>query len=379
MVVSYPLRVLSLSSRMAGSLSLPLLGWCAACAGGGAERSAGTDSVYVGLAVVDASDPRPYRNGARLALAVLNAGRAPEHPPLGIREPPAGAATVVSIARTLRDDPDVVGVVGHARDGPTLEAAHIYGDRAPVVLISPTAAYETTAAASNWVFRLAPTTRTVARAAASFTVDSLRATRSAVLYHNDRAGREFVGEFARAFVGAGGALVARDPYLDESAFDAYVPRFTQRGAAGVIIAGPLAQILTATRAVGASGGPTAALVIPEPWEDVTALDGPVGLPVRVVAAFDAERPRSRAAAEFLAAYTNRYGTPVDPRAALAYDATMLIGRAAREEGADRRRVRDWIARTGRGRPAHSGATGSVVFDASGNPVNKAVVFVDPAR
>jgi branched-chain amino acid transport system substrate-binding protein len=76
----------------------------------------------------------------------------------------------------------------------------------------------------------------------------------------------------------------------------------------------------------------------------------------------------------VAAYSARFGALPDHRAALAYDAATLIGRAVHEVGADRRRVRDWVAEVGRGRAAHAGVTGEIRFDEDGNTIGKSVVL-----
>ena len=66
-------------------------------------------------------------------------------------------------------------------------------------------------------------------------------------------------------------------------------------------------------------------------------------------------------------------------AALAYDATMVIARAALEVGADRARIRDYLATIGTTRPAMTGVTGPIAFDEQNDPVNKPVVIATVGR
>ena len=52
----------------------------------------------------------------------------------------------------------------------------------------------------------------------------------------------------------------------------------------------------------------------------------------------------------------------------------MIGRAVLAEGADRHRVRDWIAGVGTRHQAVRGATGMLAFDERQDVVNKPVVI-----
>ena len=369
-----------LTRHAALGLGAALFVLCAACGNRGAGAGS-SDSVYVGLAVTDAPDPAAYRRGASLALEVLNAARAPEELPLALREPPASATTSTAIAEALRDDAEVVGVVGHARDAATREATPIYGARRPIVVVSPTARDEATAAASSWVFRIAPAGVAIAEGVARFAADSLAPARAAVIYPNDAAGRGFVRAFSRRYDESGGAVSERDPYLaaSPSAFEAYAPRLALTGHAVVVTSGSVTDIVALVSQLDAVGVDAPLVAAPDPWEAIERVTDTIGGRIRLAVAFDWQRPQTGAAAEFVAAYRRRYAGAPDPVAALAYDAAMLIGLAVRETGLDRRAVRDWIARTGRGRSAHVGATGPLVFDGFGNPVNKPVTIATVAR
>ena len=86
------------------------------------------------------------------------------------------------------------------------------------------------------------------------------------------------------------------------------------------------------------------------------------------------RPPNGAARDFVADFEHRYGMPPDQRAALAYDAAMLIGRAVLAIGPDRKKVRDHVAGIGRLSPAVTGVRGPIAFDDEQDVVNKPVVI-----
>src|SRR5690606_25216902 len=97
---------------------------------------------------------------------------------------------------------------------------------------------------------------------------------------------------------------------------------------------------------------------------------------RYTAFFDANQATSAEARAFVAAFQGRFARQPDQRAALAYDAAMLAGRAVRELGDDasRTRVRDWLRAVGRSRPAHAGAAGPIAFDERHDVTDKPVVI-----
>jgi ABC-type branched-subunit amino acid transport system substrate-binding protein len=71
--------------------------------------------------------------------------------------------------------------------------------------------------------------------------------------------------------------------------------------------------------------------------------------------------------------------PPEQRSALAYDATMLIGRAALETGANRERVRAYLASVGSTREPMAGVTGPIAFDDQHDVVDKPVVIATVGR
>jgi ABC-type branched-subunit amino acid transport system substrate-binding protein len=71
----------------------------------------------------------------------------------------------------------------------------------------------------------------------------------------------------------------------------------------------------------------------------------------------------------------KYGEAPDQRAALAYDAAMIIGRAALATRGNRARIRDHVEQIGSSsKTVHQGATGRIAFDARHDVVGKPVVI-----
>jgi branched-chain amino acid transport system substrate-binding protein len=281
----------------------------------------------------------------------------------------------VEAAGLLRDDPAVVGIVGDAESGRTLDALPVIEDAAgkgenAVVAVSPTATSPALAGRSPWLFRVCPSDEAASRAAAHFAADSLAARRAAVIYRNDSYGRDWTAAFTRAFKERGGQVVIRDPYVagvtEWAALAAYIG---QTGADIVLFPGSAEDAADLVRALRAAGVRTPVL-----GGDAVAplVSQPEFAGVRYLTAFMADRLERPEAKAFAAAFERRYQMPPDLRAAMGYDAAMVIGRAALASAGDRRRVRDWIAAIGTGRQPLPGVAGPIAFDRRHDVVDRTV-------
>jgi len=382
--------------RLAGRLSLTALAaagvaGAAACTqgSGGVANAAGApsgrrgagDSLYIGVAASLAPSGAAYFRGVQLAVDELNASRPRGARPFAVRQPPAGQTSQVAVAAAFRDDPSVIGVVGHTGSAQTLDAAPVYGDvehdgARAVVAITPTATNPAVSRASEWVFRVCPTDDDGATALASFATDSLRARRVAVVYRNDLFGRGFMRAIAPRLAARGAAVVERDPYLaGVTAYEAYAERIVRDRADALVIAGGAADAADLIRAVRRAGGNPAVLGT----DDIAGIGTDFAATqefrgVRFTSFYLPDRPAPGATTSFAGAYAKRFNEVPNHRAALSYDAAMLIGRAALAAGPDRRRVRDWLARVGREEPSYMGATGMIRFDEFGGAAGKRVLI-----
>jgi len=80
-------------------------------------------------------------------------------------------------------------------------------------------------------------------------------------------------------------------------------------------------------------------------------------------------------AQFVGAYARAYaGERPDHRGASTYDIIHLLASVLTESGADRRAIRDRLARTGGDLPAFEGVTGRIAFDTHGDVPAKSVVI-----
>ena len=319
--------------------------------------------------------------GVELAIDQLNAegnGRRFE-----IAKPPAPATGAVEIAAALRDDPTVVAVVGPADSRSSREAAPIFSDedgggRHALAAVSPTSTSMSLSGLSPWMFRVCPSDAASSRAAARYVLDSLGFRRATIMYRNDSYGRGWSNAFTQAYEAGGGAVLERNPHLaDMNEWRAYAGIVKATRPQIVLFPGSPADLAGFVRSLRSAGADTPVLggdAISELEAEADEFAG-----VRYVAFFQASRVQTSEAKAFVAALTRKFGVPPEQRSALAYDATMLIGHAALEVGANRQRVRDFLASVGSSRQAITGVTGPIAFDEQNDVVDKPVVIATVGR
>lgn len=370
----------------ASLLAAALLGGATACSTADGARAGHGDTLFVGVAV-GLQSPERYVNvfeGVQMALDDLNKAAPAGAPVLALKRAPKTADSPVAIAAAFRDDPSIIGVVGHTESAATIAAAAVYDDREhegehALVAVSPTASAAAVTLASTWVFRVCPTASEQARALARYVSDTLRSPRAGVIYRNDPAGKDFLRAFTAELVKRHGLVVERDPFTEEiPEFDAYAKRLGRKGIPTVVMQANAGDERNALRQLRAKGGsPTfVGTNPPEPPDSASAREV---RGMRYLMLYSADRPVTDAGSRFAVEFKHRTGRVADHWGALGYDAAALIGNAVQRVGGNRRRVRDWIADVGRGRPSYIGVTGPIKFDDNRNPVDKQVVVMEAGR
>lgn len=309
----------------------------------------------------------PMRLGAELALREINDAGGVRGRPLRLRllDDLANPDGAIAAADSLVADPEVVAVVGHVNSSAMIAAAPSYQRGLPVVAAGATSPMVTRL--GEWVFRVASSDSTnaveVARAARR------SGKRVAIIYENDGYGQGLAEEFQSALLESGGEVIESDPYRkDTEDVTPYLERMRRRGAELVFIAGltqDATRIIRQAHDIGfrpqfLGGSGIEGLVSQGPEFDGTM----VGLLFHP----DASTGARAFAERFRAAYDRE----PDAFAALGYDATHLLATAVQHAGPDRAAIRDYLANVGvqGGHPAFAGVTGTVRFDANGDPVAK---------
>ncbi len=308
------------------------------------------------------------RKGIELAVDEINALPERRGTPISVvyRDDEGDGVKASRIAQQFVDSAAVVAVIGHVNSGAMVAAAQVYDGH--LAAVATTATSPALTGISPWAFRVISSDSANGIDIAKFAT-RLGLKRAAILYENNTYGRGLADAFRRGFAGT---VISNDPISDDGAqsFEPFVSYYKALQPDLVFVAGTDASGLAFLKEVRRQGL-GAALMGGDGWSGLsvdTARSSGVyaGVPFTP----EDQRPEARA---FVAAFRRKFSSMPDNNAALAYDATMLLYRAATAVGADRQRIRDYLAsRTST--TAFRGVTGAIRFRPDGDPVGKSVVM-----
>jgi branched-chain amino acid transport system substrate-binding protein len=308
------------------------------------------------------------RRGLEMAVQEINdngliRGRTVE---LVARDDEGDGSTAARVAAEFVANPGIVAVVGHVTSGAMAAAAPLYDD-GRLAAVATTATSPDLTGVSPWVFRVISSDSTNGFDLARFAARQGK-RRAAIVYENDSYGRGLAESFRRHFQGQ---VVSLDPIAgDTRDLEPYVSYYRQVAPDIVFVAGTEASGMAMLREARRQNLRTTFLG-GDGWTGIVA-DPDAAEGAFVGAPFSPQDPRPEAQ-KFVTAFRRKYGRMPDGNAALAYDATMLVARAIDAVGADRERIRDWLAALDED-DAYVGVTGPIRFRPDGDPVGKALVM-----
>jgi branched-chain amino acid transport system substrate-binding protein len=308
------------------------------------------------------------RNGIELALEQLNATAEWRDRPIRVvfENDEGSGVRAAAIAKDFVDNPEIVAVVGHVNSGAMVSASRVYDGH--LAAVATTATSPALTGISPWAFRVISSDSTNGLELARFAT-RLGKRRVAILYENNPYGRGLADSFRRNF---SGEIVSIDPTGDgaDQPFEPYIAYYQRTNPDLVFVAGTDASGRTLL-AEARRAGFTTPMLGGDGWSSL-AVDTTLAEGIYVGAPFSDEDPRPEARA-FVKAFRDRFGATPDGNAALAYDATMLLAQAARKVGANRVKIRDYLASLDE-RDAYRGVTGAIRFRSDGDPVDKSFVM-----
>ena len=334
----------------------------------GACRGSHEDPVVFGLAgPFGTTYGASMRDGAELARREINQAGGIDGRTLELRalDDAANPDSALLVADSLFRDPAVVAVVGHVNSSTMAAAAATYQKGLPAVATSATSPQ--ISRLGEWIFRVASSDSAnsvkLAQAARRLSLPT------AILYQNEDYGRGLASGFRASLESTGGRVLEADPYLSGTRdLTPYLERMRRRGVQLVFIAGlqdDAARIERQAHAVGLQARFLGGDGLEGLRSEGAEFDGTlVGLLYHPQTSAHAE--------EFAERFRGVFHREPDAFAALGYDATRLLARAASEAGPERARIRAYLERVGRDaqHPALEGVTGTIRFDENGDPVGK---------
>ncbi|MBC7564303.1 MAG: ABC transporter substrate-binding protein [Gemmatimonadaceae bacterium] len=345
----------SRSRRLGAALCCLAVASCAA-------PGRGTNDLYLGAAGAwQTSYGAMAHRGIELASEEINQqggvdGRLVR---VSFRDDQADGGMAADVARSFVDDPQIVGVIGHLSSTAMVAAARVYDGRMPV--LSPSATSPDLSGVSRWLFRLSPSDSVTGRRLGVFARTQLRRTRVGVIYDNSTNGRGLVEPFLDGLGIAPAALEPIDPTGDR--IDVNVASIARQKPDLIFAVGTVSgpRVLTALRAHGIA----VPVIAGDGWSGIengmTVHDVMIALPF----SSGEDRPDAR---RFVAAFRARYHVDPDAYAALSYDATLAMARAA-SAGTSRDGTRAALAAL---RDTRGYATGAVRFSRTGDPLGRSM-------
>jgi len=282
---------------------------------------------------------------------------------------PREAATV---ATSIANDPEIVGIVGHLCSSAHLAALPTYV-REGIPAITPTA---TTAGIGDknkdedgkvWSFRNVYRDDFQGKFLADYASKVMGLKKIAVFYENNDYGIGLKDAFIKEAGKIGISVVGEEAY--KKGDQDFTPQLTKmKGAApeamfiagyypeGALIADQAKKIGLAVPKFGADGFDNV---------DYINLGGAAADDTYLTAPFLAQSA-GEDAKKFIAAFKATYHREVDWMSANAYDATGILVAAIAKVGPDRAKIRDALAGMNSAEKGYQGVTGNNFFDASGD-------------
>jgi branched-chain amino acid transport system substrate-binding protein len=299
--------------------------------------------------------------GIELAVEEMNRQGGLDGRPINVvfRDDQAEGGLAADIAREFTDNPKIVGVIGHLSSTAMVAAARVYDGE--LAALSPSATSPDLSGASRWLFRLNPSDSMTGRKLGEMARGQLGKRRVAVIYDNTSYGRGLVEPFLSGLGIVPVALEPIDPSGDSIAVN--IAAIARQAPDLIFAVGTVSgtPVLAALR----NAGITAPVMAGDGWSGIERGMDVHNLMIALPFSSTEDRPDAK---RFVAAFRARYSLEPDAYAALSYDATLALARAA-AAGVTRAGTRDALASM---RDTRGYATGPVRFSKAGDPIGRSM-------
>lgn len=267
---------------------------------------------------------------------------------------------------------NVIAVIGAHWSSHSLAAAPVL-QKAGIPMISPGSTNPEVTRVGDYIFRVCFLDSFQGQAMARFARQTLKATSALVAKNIDEAYSLMLGEFfAQAFKQNGGKILWEGGYRGKAVdFTEIVGKIKMLKPDVVYVPGYTRDSGLLIRQANSSGIQTIFLG-GDAWDEIFSIAGPAVDGSYQTAMWHPDVPYE--SSRYLKkAYFEKFAAPIKNYSApLAYDAIMLLKDAVQRAGSlDRSAIRKAIAETN----GFEGATGTIRFDANGDPIDKQVIVL----
>jgi branched-chain amino acid transport system substrate-binding protein len=279
-----------------------------------------------------------------------------------------------NVSRKLASDKSVSIVVGHFNSTCSNAGKEEY-NRKGVVQFSPGSTNVKVCVGSPWTFRNLYRDDFQGQLLARYAQKVLKAKKAAVFYDNDDYGKGLMESFKVEAEKVGLGMLEPIPYTRERTadFKPLVEQIKGSDADVIILSGLYNEAALITKAARQDVG----LKMPILAGDGVMNDKYIELSggaaegsfVFTPFLFDVVKDDEKAKT-FYGNFNKKYGHDPDTWAALTYDAVGMALKAIEEVGADRTKIKEWMAAATSAEKAYQGVTGPTFFDAEGDCYSK---------
>ncbi len=300
--------------------------------------------------------------GIDLAVAQMNASGGIDGRKIDVvfRDDQADGSRAADIARDFIADQQLLGVIGHLSSSATLAAARIYDGE--LAALSPSSTSPDLSGMSKWLFRLMPSDSMTGRKLGELVRTQFGKRRVAVIYDNTAYGRGLVEPFLEGLELVPVAIEPIDP--TGAHVKVNIASIARQQPDLIFVSGTSSAGVAVLEAIRAAGI-TVPVMAGDGWSGIEMMleahNVLVALPFAATGKHDDEK-------RFVAAFRERYKVEPDAYAALSFDATIGLARAA-AKGRTRDGTRAALAATNDSRGL---AGGSMRFSAAGDPVGRSM-------
>ncbi|QJU55179.1 ABC transporter substrate-binding protein [Herbiconiux sp. KACC 21604] len=366
-------------SRLAGAgaavaaLSLALAA-CSSSSGADSGSDSGSGGIALGYTATLTGDFASYglemREGVDLAVEQLNEAGGIDGKEVSIvsADDEGSPANGPVVAQQFCDDTSTAAVLGYSFSSVALAALPVY-DQCGLPVVASAVTSPELSGASDVFFRDVFTDAYQGAEMGTHVHDG-GVEKIAVLYQQDDYGQGVADSFTSAFEEAGGEVTSSQAYqLGAVDFATAINTALADSPDGIFIGGFYTEAAAIAQQLRTSGSElpifgTDGAVSP----DLTSLGGDAVEGMTVYSAFTAAAG-TPASADFVEAFTEKYGKAPSSWAALAYDATNVVAQAITDAGStDRAAVTEALAAT----EGFDGVTGDISFDDGGDRLGELI-------
>ncbi len=342
-----------------------------------AASSYAKEPVYLGVSIPITGNYSEYgsnlKNGIELALDFLNKEGGIDGRPIELIIMDSRGVPKISkrIARKFTDDKRIIAEIGDFSSSCSMAAAPVY-EKGGMVQLSPSSSHPSFAPGSPFSFSIARPQTDEGTVMARKAINVLKKKKLAVLYINNDWGVVSQELFIKEAERLGAKIVATESYFEGTT--EFTPVLEKLYA--------LEPELLYLCAMYNDGAMICKQQKKLGWNDVTIM-GPGSLYSQKLIALAGNAAENLYTAtiffptdhtpvvqEFVKAYRKRYNQMPNTFDALAYDAMILLVKAIRKAGTDRKAIRDELARV----ETFSGVTGKMTFTQHGTVITDRVML-----